>query len=279
VKYPPLPIFICFLLLGSVVTLPDRADSLEAGIFQVNYRNARELLPLVRPLLTAAGSATADSRTNSLVVIDTEETLSAVRGLLNRLDKPIEQFRIQVRFDRAVRTTDRSAAAGGRISGDGWEISKGENPTGGIHLRLEDKTATENRTAAYTVITGAGRAAYIRIGREIPYRTRWQKLCGKSGRCPPDIVFKRIDTGMEVTPRPAGDRVAIEITPRISAVDETGIVRFSDASVILTVPKDTWVRIGGSDKTDNEAIGALLETGGKEENSAMSMSIRVESLP
>lgn len=278
-KHWPFSIFILFLLLGSGVVLPDRADSLEAAVFQVNYRNARELLPLVRPLLSAAGSATADSRTNSLVVIDTEGSLSAVRSLLNQIDRPLEQFRIQVRFDTAMRTADRSAAAEGRISGDGWEISRGENPTDGIHLRLEDKTATENRTATYTGITGAGRAAYIRIGREIPYRTRWRQLCGKYGRCPQDIVFKRIDTGMEITPMPADDRVALEITPRISAADETGVVRFADASVILTVPKDTWVHFGGGDKTDNEAIRALLEKGDKENDSTLSMSVRVESVP
>jgi len=66
---------------------------------------------------------------------------------------------------------------------------------------------------------------------------------------------------MEVKPLITGNRVQIEITPRISHLEQSGrreIVRFATASTRLTAPLGKWVTIGDSQTDRNEIMNAIL---------------------
>ena len=70
--------------------------------FQVNYAKAGDVASLLRSedasLLSERGTVTIDERTNTLIVRDTEQNLSDIRGLLNRLDIPVRQVLIESRI-------------------------------------------------------------------------------------------------------------------------------------------------------------------------------------
>jgi type II secretory pathway component GspD/PulD (secretin) len=92
------------------------------------------------------------------------------------------------------------------------------------------------------------------------------------------VQFQRVETGFEVKPVVAGDRVHIEIVPRISSLEdkERGIIRLTEASTTVTVLKGQWVTIGGSSEQTNEAFRAILSTGSSRSSSTVSLSLMVE---
>jgi len=93
---------------------------LQTAYIPVNYAVATEMLNLIqdgegRGLLSDRGSATVDTRTNTLIVQDAPVILAEVRGMLERLDIPVQQVLIEARIVNAE--TSFSDALGIRWGG------------------------------------------------------------------------------------------------------------------------------------------------------------------
>ncbi len=67
--------------------------------------------------LSARGSVTSDDRTNTLLVVDTPDQIEIVRGLVARLDKPVQQVLIESRVVVATDNFARQLGAKFGISG------------------------------------------------------------------------------------------------------------------------------------------------------------------
>ena len=216
-QHPWFTRLLCLLILVSGFPDVCRADF---DIIPIHYRNASEVLPHVKNLLSHDGRVTFDARTNSLVVTDSKENIENIRAFLEKYDTPVQQVKIRVRFHEMVSSQDRSATADGSVSGDGWEVSTDRRIKDGVQVRIDDKDENRRRISEYFVITTSGSPAYILAGKEIPYKQKWTYLCRRYAICTADtVVFRRFETGMEVLPVIVGNRATIEITPRISDLD------------------------------------------------------------
>jgi type IV pilus assembly protein PilQ len=71
---------------------------LETAYIQVNYSTAAELESKVREFLSPRGKVSPDSRTNILIVSDTATQLDKIRRVLEKLDRPERQVRIEARI-------------------------------------------------------------------------------------------------------------------------------------------------------------------------------------
>ena len=75
---------------------------LENHNIAINYAKATELANLLRSanggLLSARGSVAVDERTNTLLVRDTHSSVKAIKRLLDTLDVPVKQVRIESRM-------------------------------------------------------------------------------------------------------------------------------------------------------------------------------------
>lgn len=102
------------------------AAVVQTGYMQLNYADARVLLAIVTGadavgsteadlsesahsagLLSAAGFAQVDARTNTLIVSDTPDRLLAIRDLLTVLDVPVRQVLIEAKIVSAALDTGR----------------------------------------------------------------------------------------------------------------------------------------------------------------------------
>jgi hypothetical protein len=94
----------------------------------------------------------------------------------------------------------------------------------------------------------------------VPYSERWVFLFRRYAHVTDVVRFYRLDTGMEVSPVVRGDNAMIQVTPRITyfADEDSGIIRFVDASTTLVAPRKRWVSLGGSDTEANEVIREIL---------------------
>ena len=251
----------------------------ETVIIRLKFRVATEVLPVVESMLSQEGKATADPRTNSLVVTDDEESIRKVRSFLADFDKPGKQVKISVRFDEVDLIEGRSVSAEGSMSGKHWSVGTGGKKGDGVDVSLKDRNRSQKGTSEYSIVTMSGSAAYILAGKEIPYRQRWTYLSRRYGGYVDTVVLRRIETGMEVMPLIMGNRAQIEITPRISHEGRggrRGVVRFTRASTVLSAPLGRWVTIGGTDQRSNEVIREILKSGRGKRDSSMVISLKVE---
>jgi type IV pilus assembly protein PilQ len=81
---------------------------LKTEYMQINYNTAAEFEGKVKAMLTGRGSASSDSRTNILIVTDTEETLKRVDSFIKKLDRPERQVMIEARLVYATDEFQRS---------------------------------------------------------------------------------------------------------------------------------------------------------------------------
>ncbi len=267
---------VSFVLILSLALLAGSSLA-ELTIIQINYREASDLLPMVKSLLSPTGKATLDERTNSIIVNDTSASVAEIRAFVARMDKPAEQVRVRFRFKEASLSTDRDISTSGRISGEHGSITIGGTEEEGVHVRAQDSRSQHRGQTESFISMMSGSSAYLWVGRDIPFTQRWVYLTHTYAHEVETVEFQRVETGFEVRPVVAGDRVRIEIVPRISSFDEEqGVVRLTEASTKVTVLRGQWVTIGGTNEQSNEAIRDILSTGSSSSNSTLSLSLMVE---
>lgn len=79
----------------------DAARDLSIQLIPVNYAKAAEMSTRVKELLSARGTVTVDTRTNTLIVKDLPESMGKVRSLVSSLDLQTPQVLIEARVVEA----------------------------------------------------------------------------------------------------------------------------------------------------------------------------------
>jgi type II secretory pathway component GspD/PulD (secretin) len=272
---------VFLIVLGTIIIflmLPASTSLSEVSVIKVNYREAADLLPLVQSLLSPEGKASLDERTNSIIVNDTNAAIVEIQAFVATMDKPAEQVRVRFRFKETGFSTERDISTSGRVSGEHGSVAVGGAEEEGVHVRLQDsRTQHRGQTDSFISVM-SGSTAYLWVGKEVPFTQRWLYLTRRYARVVETVEFQRVETGFEVRPVVAGDRVHIEIVPRISSLEdrERGIIRLTEASTTVTVLRGQWVAIGGTTEQSTEAIRAILSTGSSSSNSTLSLSLMVE---
>lgn len=273
--------FITALIFLACLTIPAHHGFAKVTVIRVQFRDAGELLPMVRDMLSPKGKASADSRTNSLVIVDDEASIEQIRNFVSQFDAPAEQVKVRLRFVEKNSMGKSSLSAQGRVSGNGWSVSKGGTRSDGVEIRVQDRSRQRDRESEFFIGTLSGSWAYILVGKDILFRERWVDFCRRYARIREQTTIQRIETGMDVRPVVSGGRAHVEILPRIShSVPGTNdrIIRFSGASTRLTVPLGRWVEIGGTHQKRNEVIQAVLASGREEGSAALAMFMMVEPM-
>ncbi|MBW1801097.1 MAG: hypothetical protein JRJ85_10255, partial [Deltaproteobacteria bacterium] len=172
-KYDGAVMFVA--LLVSILLFQTATCKAETALIRMRFRPASDVLPMVKTMLSKEGRATADDQSNTLIIVDTEESIGAIEDLLQRIDKPGRMAMIRLRFDERGSAQNQSIAVGGQISGNNWEISKGRRHRSkdGIDIRLEGNRRQQQGLSEYFIQVMSGRSAYILVGKKIPFRERW----------------------------------------------------------------------------------------------------------
>ncbi len=268
-------LFLCLCLVAVIFCNESQAG--EVAVIRIKYRWASELLPIVQSMLSPQGTVTVSKRINSLIIVDSQDSIQRVRAYLEQFDKPLEQVRIRVRFHETIAAADGSVSARGKISGDNLSAAVGDKKKDGADFSIEDRRRRESNFAEFFVFVTTGRPAFIRAGQEIPYQGKWPDYIRHYAANSDTIVFQTVETGFDVTPTVAGDIVHLRIVPRIAYGDRNdAIIRFYGAQTELTVPFGRWVEIGGSKTHSNDVIEEILSRGSEGNRSSTSMSLMVE---
>lgn len=270
---------ILFLILTAfLLSAPLAASERSVKVIHIDYRRAEEVLPTVESLLSPQGSAAVDKRTNSLVVVDTEQSIQRISDFLKDFDQPVEQVAIRVRFSELQAERGGSVSTDGSVSGDDWEVSTGRKLDDGLSVQLEGRSSTRSGTSEYFINTASGSPAYIVAGTSVPYRQQWVLLSKKYAHVAETTEFQDVETGFEVTPVITGDRAHLDITPRISYLTpggDRGVVRFTEAATSVTVPLNQWFSLSGATEGSSEVFREILGAGSSRQDSSLSISLMV----
>ena len=268
--------FLCFGLLTALILFSSILSANEVAVIKVKYRRAAELVPVVQSLLSADGTVTASERVNSLVIVDNLEAIRRVYDYLERFDTPVEQVRIHVRFNTSGSNEERAFAARGRYSNENVGVAVGGKKKDGVEISVQDREYRRSSTSSAFVVAMSGSPAFIRTGKEIPYR-QGSVFFRRHAPGGETVTWRTVESGFEVTPIVAGELVHLKIVPRLAYDDrKDAVIRFFGAQTELTTPFGQWVEIGGTTEQQNEIFREILSQSKRGGNSVNSISIMVE---
>lgn len=211
-------------------------------LIQINYADAGEIAKVLQgkaneTLLTERGSVQVVSRTNSLLIKDTQAKLDELRTLIEQLDIPVRQVMIEARIvtlssnfkeelglkwsgKKNFSENGRSLDIGGGQDGDVFTdlsvsgagssaLAIGFSTGSGTILNLELSALLSDGGGEVVsqpkVITADKTKAVIKSGKEIPYEE-------KTSSGATSVAFKDAVLGLEVTPQITPDgRVIMDI--------------------------------------------------------------------
>lgn len=226
---------------------------------------------MIEPML--APGASIGSFRNQLVVRTTPANHEEIRQMLAGIDTAPRRLLVTVAQEGVRERERRAAAVSGSAGAEGVRVivpEEGHSRGSGIVLRGGDdriavrahgahSVAGDRSTQSVQVLEGG--SAYIEMGRSLPITTRRVERAVVGGRVVERVVeetaFHDAASGFHVSPRLAGDRVMVDISPRREAFGgrTPGTVQVQRMSTTLTGRLGEWMEVGGGDaeRTDQRA--------------------------
>lgn len=258
----------------------------EARIIHLKHRPAGEIIPLIRPLL---GSEDALSGMDYRLIVRTSDgNLKEIERLLAKLDVAPRQLRITVEQRVADdRDTTALSVAGEVRIGDKARIKLPEKSPDnrGLAVQKDDlRLQTGQRTTAgrnettQTVMALDGQRASIRIGQSVPHVKEILALGRRQILIARGIELQDVTTGFDVLPRVRGDRVRMEITPRLSTLRNpaTGLADFQELATTVEVRLGEWIDLGMILGQHNDINRAILDSAATESGERRTIRLKIE---
>lgn len=254
-------VFLGLCLLALAVSVQAQQQVLE--VITLGYRQADEVMPMLRPLLAPGGTLTGMN--NRLVVKTTPANLADLKQVLAAIDAKPKQLMISVRQSRTAPASNDSASLSGRVGiGDNAQVKvpmprgTGNDPTvtvesGGTRVQgsaISSRSARDDGVTQ-TVQVLDGNSAFIRVGQSAPVANTQVIQTPGGAQITQSTGFVDADTGFYVTPRVNGERVTLEISTSRDRLrnSNTGNVNIQRVDTVVSGRLGEWIEIGGSSET------------------------------
>lgn len=258
----------------------------ETRIIQLQHRPAGEIIPLIRPLLGPEDALSGmDYR---LIVRTSDRNLKEIERLLAQLDVAPRRLRITVEQRVADdRDTTTHSVEGEVQIGDKARIKLPEKSPDNrglvvqkdnLRLRTDRRTTAGRNETTQTVMALDGQRASIRIGQSVPHVKEILALGRRQVLIAQGIELQDVTTGFDVLPRVSGDRVRMEITPRLSTLRDpaTGLADFQELATTVEVRLGEWIDLGTILGHRNEIDRAILESAATESGERRTIRLKIE---
>jgi hypothetical protein len=258
----------------------------EAHIIQLKHRPAGEIIPLIRPLLGPEDALSGmDYR---LIVRTSDRNLKEIERLLAQLDVAPRRLRITVEQRVADARDTAALSVEGEVQiGDKARIKLPEKPPDNrglvvqkdnLRLRTDQRTTAGRNEATQTVMALDGQRASIRIGQSVPHVKKILALGRHQVLITQDIELQDVTTGFDVLPRVHGDRVRMDIMPRLSTLRDpaTGLADFQELATTVEVRLGEWVDLGSILGHRSEVDRAILESATTESGERRTIRLKIE---
>lgn len=206
---------LCLLALAGFVAAGDGVTDIVA-----TQRQATELLPVLQPL--AGDDVSVQVFNGQLVLHGPADRVAALRAVIERLDRPLQNLRVSVRRHAASTGNDRVARD---VLRDGRVVFE----RGSVATRQGGDDVQQ-------LVLVEGSAARLSLDTEIP-------VLGIAPSGAAMTSFVPLGNGIELKPTIAGDRIRLEISRRDARLADQGIAAQAVQAVLLLAPGE-WTDLG-----------------------------------
>jgi hypothetical protein len=277
------------LVAMTAMLAPAGVSAEETRIIQLKHRPAGEIIPLIYPLL---GPEDALSGTDYRLIVRTSDSkLKDIERLLAQLDVAQRQLRITVEQRLADDRDSTTHSVEGDVQiGDKARIKlpeKSHDNRGlvvqkdNLRIRTNQSSTTGQKISSQTVMALDGQRASIRIGQSIPHVKEILAFSRRQVLIAQGIELQDVTTGFDVLPRVHGDRVRMEITPRLSSLRDpaTGLADFQELATTVEARLGEWIDLGTILGHRNEIDRAILESAATESGERRTIRLKIEESP
>ncbi|HUT40408.1 MAG TPA: hypothetical protein VM011_03630 [Gammaproteobacteria bacterium] len=250
-------------------------------VIQLKSRPLDEILPVIRPLIGADGTATGMG--NSLVLKAAPEHVREIRKLLLEIDQPPRRLLITVSKQGDSTRGSSGYSAGADIrTGDG-QISI-NTPGQAVdktraRVRIHDSSDQRTRTSGQKVQALEGRSAFIASGSLMPVHDVERYYV--NGYLHERQVTRMQDasSGFYVVPRLNGEYVTLEINQHDDRPGmQRGVINTQSADTVVRGRLGEWISLGRINTTSNISQGGLGRSQAAQESVVQQIEVMVECL-
>ena len=251
----------------------------ELKIITLQHQFPQEILPTVQSMVGEGGTASAVQ--NNLLIRTTPERMSQIEQVIATLDVEKSNLRITVSHDSSLRSQSQRFGASGTLrSGDvAVRIPPGGSrgrQQDGLQLDMDEQQSDINQRGSEFITVLEGERAFIRVGQSVPFTSQWMQLTQRYRVIQSATEYRDITTGFAVRPRLIGNQVELEITPRISQLNSSGITDFQQLSTVVRVVRGQWLDLGGTMQSRDEVSRVILSRSSGGQSGENSLMIRVD---
>jgi type II secretory pathway component GspD/PulD (secretin) len=219
-------------------------------VIELNYRNADQVIPILKPLLAPGG--TISGMQSRIIVRTTPQNLAELRKVLDVVDAMPRKLLISVKQQSAASGTGSEAEVSGSIGNDRARVTVPgtvSNQGGTVVIRRGDDhirgRVTQSQSAAtdssvQTLQVLEGNEAYIQIGQSVPVRSQFAP--GSE-----TVQYRDAGAGFYVRPRVTGNLVTLSISTRRDSVADpnTGVLNVQRVDTVVSGRIGEWLELGG----------------------------------
>jgi hypothetical protein len=253
-----------FLLLLALAALPAQGQQV-TEVIELRYRNAEDVIPVLRPLLAPGGSLSALQ--NKLIVRTTASNLAELRKVLEVVDGVPRRLTISVRQEDAAGTSARDLEISGRVGSGRSDVQ----------TTFREQGAENSGTVTQTVQVIEGNPVFIRVGTSVPVRNP-QGNAGSRGS--EAVEYRDAVTGFYAQPRVNGDQVTIQIAARRDAVESLpGAISIQRVDSVVSGKLGDWLEVGSIEEEEFRGETGIIYKRNRSGDRQRRTWLKVEKLP
>ena len=257
--------YLCVIVLNT--NLAAQPDNLSTYTFQLNHRQAEEVIPLIKPFLHPQGTMTGEAY--KILVKTSANNYRDLLQFIAEIDVALRLLRVSVSLDseqvmKENRASDNAAAQ----SSSGKVL---ENMS-----RQQYSTSRRNKTPLIQQVQVLeGKWATISTGESVPIG---QRTRNPDGTTTESIQYKSVNSGFQVLPRISGEQVSLFIRPQLDSRHREGGGRIQTryAETTLTGKLNQWILIGGASEAEINQPGSRVYSTKRRKKSHNQIFVKVE---
>lgn len=263
--------------------VPALAQRTVLEVIDLHYRNADEMLPVLRPLLDPGGTLSAHN--NQLIVRTSPENLAQLRSVLDKLDRRPRRLIITVTQDEDRALQENDAALGIRSGNAAVPLPPGPGVTAGAGAArarvYSSRSAATDRTSRSVQVLEGGEA-FVAAGESFPVRSTQIVPTPAGPRVADSTQYRDALSGFYARARVHGDNVTVEISSqsarRTAGTSSPGTVRQGVLETTVSGRLGEWIALGGAGQTRDAQSDSIVRRSSEAARDDRRLFLKVEEV-
>jgi len=245
----------------------------EFKIITLQHRFASDLLPTIEQMVGPGGTATGTN--NQLILRASPDRMREIEAVVAQMDAARVNRRITVDSSNRIQSQQDRAEGSVNVGKVTVGNNRRTNRNSG-NIDFENRRTNTQRNSSQFLTVLDGERAFIRVGQVVPFTQEWVTITRRYVQIDRTTDWQDISTGFAVRPRTIGNQVELEITPRISKLNNQGFIDFEELTTTLRVTLGEWVDLASTMQNRDDVSRKILGMQRSTSQQQSQLSIKVD---